>query len=137
ERQAARDLVATPAEHILVLHRRIRDVPRLPGELTHSQYRLPGGLGERREHAPLLLGHDEDRVGAREEVTLRLQVRRTRARRQLDADLAENEPGIERDEAAVARERRDAARADVDTVGKAALGEHAQQDLLGDDAAAR
>src|SRR5439155_14504909 len=137
-RQAARDLVTAAAEDVLVLHRGVGDVARLAGELAHGEDGLARRLREVAQHLALLPGHDQDDVRLGEEVALALQVGCPGAGRQLDADLAQHEARVERDQAAVTRVGRDTARADLDASGEAAvLGEQPLEHLLRDDAAAR
>src|SRR5262249_40962118 len=105
--------------------------------LAHGHDRLARRFREPGEHPALLLGHDEDDVRLLEQVALALQIRRTGAGGELDADLAQHETRVERDEAAVARGGRDAAGADLPLAGMPVLGEEPLENLLRDDAAAR
>src|SRR5215475_3307407 len=135
--QAFHDLVATPPEDVLVLHRRVVDVARLAGQLAQREHRLAGRLLEVREHATLLLRHDEDHVRLAKQVTIPLQVGRPGLGKLRDADLPQHELRVEGHQAAVAGIRCDAAGADGHAPVQAALAEEPQQHRLGDDAAAR
>src|SRR5437867_12108275 len=134
--QAALDLVATGAVHVLVLADRVRDVAVLADELLEREHRPPVGLGEGAELALLERGHRQDQVGGGDDLSVLAEVRgEDLGLREVDPVLAEQQARVEGRDHAVARGVTDAARPDPHAA--VPLREHLFEQRLGHHAPTR